>query len=510
MLGGAGVGMVLGTLPARGHRLAAAVALRDRHRRLQHGAPARRRDRRRRPRRPDRRATGGDLLSGLRRGWWFALGAGSATAALALAIAPLRSRRTETEPLHRSRRQSSRYRRPDVPPRFYEASNGPLPAQPASARLRRRRRRCRPRSAPRAPRRRRISFCASSIWRTSSISFCASTSGERVGSQSTRSATNPGRSGRRATITPTMNASTPSVPRTNSTSPDTAGSLAGVSDGLRRAGQRRRRGDRDRGGDDRPQGRRPLPRRRRLRGDPPLRGAARSRSATTSTGSAAPRPRSSSSSTAPRSDARSTRCSAQAGPVDGQLRLIVTRGGRRIAATEPVPAHAETLRVATVTYTPTIILNGVKSLSYAANMQATRLAKAAGRRRGGAGPARRHRAGAADLDDLLGLADGALRTPALADGVLDSITRDRLVKALDVERGQLDASTICTPPSEAFLASTTREVQAVAAIDGTELPAAPGPRTREAQEAFAATLRPGAARGPDEQRGRGQGRWTSS
>src|SRR5258706_9765713 len=66
---------------------------------------------------------------------------------------------------------------------------------------------------------------------------------------------------------------------------------------------------------------------------------------------------------------------AEAGPVDGQLRLIVTRGGRRIAATEPVPAHAETIRGATVTYQPTVILTGVKALSYAANMRATRLAK---------------------------------------------------------------------------------------------------------------------------------------
>ncbi len=37
---------------------------------------------------------------------------------------------------------------------------------------------------------------------------------------------------------------------------------------------------------------------------------------------------------------------------------------------------------------------------------------------------------------------------------------------------------------EAFLASTTREVQAIASIDGTELPAAPGPRTRECAEIF--------------------------
>jgi hypothetical protein len=38
------------------------------------------------------------------------------------------------------------------------------------------------------------------------------------------------------------------------------------------------------------------------------------------------------------------------------------------------------------------------------------------------------------------------------------------------------------------LASTTREIQAVAAIDGAELAAAPGPRTQEAQRAFAETL----------------------
>ena len=44
--------------------------------------------------------------------------------------------------------------------------------------------------------------------------------------------------------------------------------------------------------------------------------------------------------------------------------------------------------------------------------------------------------------------------------------------------------------SEAFLASTTREIQAVASIDDVALPAAPGPRTREAQEAFAAPATP--------------------
>ncbi len=178
---------------------------------------------------------------------------------------------------------------------------------------------------------------------------------------------------------------------------------------------------------------------------------------------------------------------AAAGEADGQLRLIVTRGGRRIAATEPLPAHAETLTIATVTYSPTVILNGVKSLSYAANMQATRLAQARG-----ADEAVLVQPDGTVLEPPTSSIfwvspQGALRTPALDNGVLESITRDRLVKALHVEEGDWPVADL-RAAHEAFLASTTREIQAVAAIDGVELRQAPGPRTREAQEAFAATL----------------------
>jgi branched-chain amino acid aminotransferase len=178
---------------------------------------------------------------------------------------------------------------------------------------------------------------------------------------------------------------------------------------------------------------------------------------------------------------------AEHGEGDGQLRLIVTRGGRRIAATEPIPDHDETLTLATVTYQPTVILNGVKSLSYAANMQASRLAK--GR---GADEAVLVRPDGTVLEPPTSAifwvsAGGELRTPALSDGVLESITRDRLVKALDVAEGSWEVEDL-RGASEAFLASTTREIQAVAAIDGRELAAAPGPRTEGAQRAFAETL----------------------
>jgi branched-chain amino acid aminotransferase len=177
----------------------------------------------------------------------------------------------------------------------------------------------------------------------------------------------------------------------------------------------------------------------------------------------------------------------QAGSVDGQLRLIVTRGGRRIAATEPIPNHGETLKLAVVTYSPTVILNGVKSLSYAANMQASRLAKAQG-----ADEAVLVRPDGTVLEPPTSAifwvsADGTLCTPALDDGVLESITRDRLIKALDVEEGSWQVDDL-RAAGEAFLASTTREIQPVAAIDGVALAAAPGPRTVEAQQAFAETL----------------------
>src|SRR5436190_14033142 len=66
---------------------------------------------------------------------------------------------------------------------------------------------------------------------------------------------------------------------------------------------------------------------------------------------------------------------AELGPEDAQLRLLLTRGGRRILLTEELPPRGASVQLATVTYSPSVILTGVKSLSYAANMQATRLAQ---------------------------------------------------------------------------------------------------------------------------------------
>ena len=172
------------------------------------------------------------------------------------------------------------------------------------------------------------------------------------------------------------------------------------------------------------------------------------------------------------------------GDANAQLRLLVTRGGRRIALIEPLVEHTDTVSLATVTYTPTVILTGVKSLSYGANMQATRIAKGKG-----ADDALLVRPDGVVLEaptsTIFWVADGELRTPSIEAGILDSITRRAVVDSMDVAEGEYGLDDVLGA-SEAFLASTVREVQPISAID--EKIFDPGPVTERAREAFESTV----------------------
>jgi branched-chain amino acid aminotransferase len=164
---------------------------------------------------------------------------------------------------------------------------------------------------------------------------------------------------------------------------------------------------------------------------------------------------------------------------DAKLRLLVTRGGRRIAIVEPALEHQTSAALATVVFAPTRILDGVKSLSYAANMLATRIAQEEGADEALlTTPHGRLLEG--PTSSFFCVIDDELLTPPLSDHLLDSITRRRLLELVDVTERPLARDDI-PRMQEAFLASTTREVLPVHAIDGRELPA-PGHRTKDAAD----------------------------
>lgn len=170
----------------------------------------------------------------------------------------------------------------------------------------------------------------------------------------------------------------------------------------------------------------------------------------------------------------------QNGDTDAQLRLLVTRGGHRIALIEPAADFGAQVRLAAVTYQPTVILTGVKSLSYAANMQATRIAKARG-----ADEALLVRPDGIVLEPptstIFWARGDTLSTPSLDSGILDSITRRILVAELEVIEAELSLDDLLAA-DEAFLASTNREVQPVVAVD--DVAFEPGPQTALARQAF--------------------------
>jgi branched-chain amino acid aminotransferase len=180
---------------------------------------------------------------------------------------------------------------------------------------------------------------------------------------------------------------------------------------------------------------------------------------------------------------------AEAGPVTGAIRFLVSRSGRRIGLVEPARGDDPPLTLATVEYVPPRVLDGVKSLSYAGNMLATRLAVERGATEALLVTPHGRVLEGPTSSFFVSLDGETLITPPLADRVLDSITRRRLLALLPVAREEVLTLEDLRGAREAFLASTTRDVQAVVAIDGRPLPAAPGPLTAAAAAAFAAHVR---------------------
>ena len=187
-----------------------------------------------------------------------------------------------------------------------------------------------------------------------------------------------------------------------------------------------------------------------------------------------------------RADAWRLLAHAGTGPDHQLLRIVITRGGRRLLLTEPLPREPDQVRLGTITYSPTRILDGVKSLSYAANMLASRLARERGY--DDALLVTPHgRVLEAPTSSIFWVADGSMFTPPLDEHILASITR---ALVLDVTRATERPCTLdeLLAADEAFLASTTREVEPISAIDERTFEA-PGPLTRRAAQDVAERIR---------------------
>jgi branched-chain amino acid aminotransferase len=127
---------------------------------------------------------------------------------------------------------------------------------------------------------------------------------------------------------------------------------------------------------------------------------------------------------------------------------------------------------------------GLKTTSYAENV----IALAHAHRHGGTEAVFANTAGnlcEGTGSNVFYVVDGELRTPSLASGCLAGITRELVLEWCDVREVDEPLAEVRANASEAFLVSTTRDVQAIARWDDRDLPA-PGPVTKQCAETWAA------------------------
>lgn len=177
---------------------------------------------------------------------------------------------------------------------------------------------------------------------------------------------------------------------------------------------------------------------------------------------------------------------AARGVDDYGVRIICTRGGHRVIKSEALHPYPPSLTLALVEYRTTVVLDGLKTLSYGGNALANRIAQERG------------------FDEALLITpedsvlegptatlfwspDGeTLVTPPLDEAILASITRQVLIEKLPVQQRVTTRQDVLTA-KEAFLCSSVREVQAVGQIEDNRM-AVPGPLTAAAKTALAGVV----------------------
>lgn len=182
---------------------------------------------------------------------------------------------------------------------------------------------------------------------------------------------------------------------------------------------------------------------------------------------------------------------------EGRLRITITGGpaslGSDRAETPPTVIVAATAMApwpstADVAVAPWPrnergALTGLKTVSYGENVVALHWARDRGASEALFGNLRGDLCEGTGSNIFIGVGD-RLQTPPLTSGCLAGVTRELVMEVVPVVEEELPLSAVADA-DEAFLTSSTREVQPVRAVDGSVLAGAPGPLTMEAAAAFA-------------------------
>ena len=182
--------------------------------------------------------------------------------------------------------------------------------------------------------------------------------------------------------------------------------------------------------------------------------------------------------------------------VEGRIRITVTGGpsalGSDRTAAEPtvlvvgapMEPWPDTVDVVTVPWPRNDrgALAGLKTISYAENVLALARARECGAGEAVFGNLAGNLCEGTGTNVFLGF-DGRMITPPLSSGCLAGVTRDLLTELLLVAEEDVPLTALAGA-DEAFVTSSTREIQPIRAVDGRPLPAAPGPLTQEARRAF--------------------------
>jgi branched-chain amino acid aminotransferase len=182
---------------------------------------------------------------------------------------------------------------------------------------------------------------------------------------------------------------------------------------------------------------------------------------------------------------------------EGRLRITVTggpgplgsnrgdQGTTLLLAVSALPPAAHGTDVVTVEWTRNErgALTGLKTTSYAENVVALARAAEAGASEALFANTAGNLCEGTGSNIFVGI-DGRLVTPPLSAGPLAGITRELVLEVTDAVEEDLTIDQLMDA-DEAFLTSSTRDVQGIGAVDGIALRACPGPLTDAAAAAFA-------------------------